>query len=80
MNYQKIDKNDNTQQTYYITWLGQEVYLSPRWILQTINEDSGKKIKEKLETRHDTKKRAISLAILKLIAEKEVNKKSHFEK
>lgn len=80
MNHHKIEGEDDTQQTQYITWPGQEVDESQRSILQPVNRNGGRKMKEKVETCHSVKEKSTSLAALKLIAQKRVDEKSQLEK
>lgn len=67
-NYYKIERGDDTQQTRYITWPGKEADKSQRSILQSVSENGGKKMKEKVKTCHGAKERLTNLAALKLIA------------
>ena len=68
MSYHKIEKEDNTQQTRYITLQGKEVDKSQRLILQSASGKDGRKIKRKAEICYSIKKKSTNLVALKLIA------------
>lgn len=75
MKHDEIKRRDDTQQTRYITWLGQKIDKSQKLILQLFSGNDGKKMKEKVETCHSAKQRLRSLPVLKLITQKRMKKK-----
>ena len=71
-------EGEDSQQTRYITWPGQEAEKS--LILQPVAGNSkSQKIKRKIKTRHSVKERTISIAALKMIAQQGADEKSQLE-
>ena len=68
MNHYKIEEEDKSQKTKYITWL-ENVNDNQGLILQLVSENERKKLKKKIKTCYNVKKQT-NLMVLKLIVQK----------